>query len=155
MVRGRRGGEIHKSANLVEVMAVTRRAAIAVTPSRVREALGLAALEAHAAGAALISSGRGGLGEASGEHAVYVKVEDAGPLTAAMNRLVEDPAERLALARSGQDFVERVHSPVARAAELDALREALSDRSLSSRSAAKARWPWFLPRQGAQPRLQG
>ena len=147
--------EIHKSASLAEVRDVTRRAAIAVTPSRVREALGLAALEAHAAGAALISSGRGGLREASGEHAVYVEVEDAAPLTEAMNRLVENPGERLALARGGQDFVERVHSPIARAAELDALREALADRSLSSRSAAKAHWPWFLPRHGSQPRLQG
>ena len=147
--------EIHKSASLAEVRDVTRRATIAVTPSRVREALGLAALEAHAAGAALISSGRGGLRESSGEHAVYVEVEDAVPLTAVMNRLIEDPAERLALARGGQDFVERVHSPVARAAELDALREALADRSLSSRSAVKATWPWFLPRHGSQPKLQG
>jgi glycosyltransferase involved in cell wall biosynthesis len=125
--------EIHKSASLAQVQAVTRRAAIAVTPSRVREALGLAALEAHAAGAALISSGRGGLREASGQYAVYVEVEDAAPLTSAMNRLVENPQERLTLAKAGQAYVERVHSPAARAAELDALREGWADKSMITR----------------------
>ena len=130
--------EIHKSASLAEVKAVTRRAAIAVVPSRVREALGLSALEAHAAGAALISSGRGGLREASGEHALYVEVEDAAPLAAAMERLVQNPAERLKLAQAGQVVVARVHSPAARAAELDALRHALADRSLTGQGQGKS-----------------
>ncbi|WP_269219670.1 glycosyltransferase family 4 protein [Brevundimonas vesicularis] len=142
--------EIYKSASLDEVRAVTRRAAIAVTPSRVREAMGLTALEAHAAGAALISSGRGGLREASGEHAIYVDVENAEPLTAALNHLVENPAERLALARAGQAFVERVHAPSARAAELDALRETLADRSSSGRSPSSARQPLRQMRHGTQ-----
>ena len=142
--------EIHKSASLEEVRAVTRRAAIAVTPSRVREALGLAALEAHAAGAALISSGRGGLREASGDHAIYIDVENAEPLTAALNHLVENPAERLALARACQAFVERVHAPAARAAELDALRETLADRSSSGRSPSSTRRSLGQMRQGAQ-----
>ena len=130
--------EIHKSASLAEVKAVTRRAAIAVVPSRVREALGLSALEAHAAGAALISSGRGGLREASGEHALYVEVEDAAPLAAAMERLVQSPVERLTLAQAGQAYVARVHSPAARAAELDALRHALADRSLTGQGQGKS-----------------
>lgn len=136
--------EIHKSASVPEVRAVTRRAAIAATPSRVRETLGLTALEAHAAGAALISSGRGGLREASGEHAVYVAVEDARPLADAMNRLIEDPQARLALARGGQAFVEQVHSPAVRAAELDALREALLDRSGATRPHRRRFWPSAL-----------
>lgn len=131
--------EIHKSASLDSVRAMTQRAAIAVTPSRVREALGLAALEAHAAGAALISSGRGGLREASGEYALYVDVEEAGSLASAMMRLVENPDERLALARGGQAYVERVHSPAARAAELDALREALVERDTSKPIPSRAR----------------
>jgi glycosyltransferase involved in cell wall biosynthesis len=146
--------EIHKSASLDEVRAVTRRAAIAVTPSRVREALGLAALEAHAAGAALISSGRGGLREASGEYAVYVEVEDAAPLTAAMNRLVENPAERLALARGGQAYVERVHSPVARAAELDTLREALADKAFAMQAKPRQQRSAFMPTRSLT-KLQG
>lgn len=146
--------EIRKSAPLSEVQAVTRRAAIAVTPSRVREALGLSALEAHAAGAALISSGRGGLREASGEHAIYVEIDDAKPLATAMLRLVENPTERLALAQAGQGFVERVHSPSARAAELDDLREILADRSQALKSKADRRRPIFLQTAGSVKELQ-
>lgn len=146
--------EIHKSASLDSVRAMTQRAAIAVTPSRVREALGLAALEAHAAGAALISSGRGGLREASGEYALYVDVEEAGSLTSAMMRLVENPGERLALARGGQAYVERVHSPAARAAELDALREALIDKAFVTPKPTLRRRPLFGPAVSLT-RLQG
>ena len=146
--------EIHRSASLDAVRAMTQRAAIAVTPSRVREALGLAALEAHAAGAALISSGRGGLREASGEYALYVDVEEAGALTSAMMRLVENPDERLALARGGQAYVERVHSPAARAAELDALREALIDKAFVTPKPTLRRRPLFGP-AASLTRLQG
>lgn len=146
--------EIHKSASLDAVRAMTQRAAIAVTPSRVREALGLAALEAHAAGAALISSGRGGLREASGEYALYVDVEEAGSLTSAMMRLVENPDERLALARGGQAYVERVHSPAARAAELDALREALVDKAFVTPKPTLRRRPLVGP-AASLTRLQG
>jgi hypothetical protein len=104
---------------------VTRRAAIAVTPSFVAEALGLSALEAHAAGAALISSGRGGLREASGAHAVYVDPPVAPDLTRAMTALVENAGQRIAMARAGQAFVAAVHAPAVRSAQLDDLRETL------------------------------
>ena len=117
--------EIHKSASLPQVQAVTRRAAIAVTPSFVAEALGLSALEAHAAGAALISSGRGGLREASGDHAVYVDPPHAAGLTEAMLAFVGDGERRVAMARAGQEFVAAVHAPAVRAAQLDDLRETL------------------------------
>ncbi|WP_295228111.1 glycosyltransferase [uncultured Brevundimonas sp.] len=146
--------EIHKSASLDAVRAMTQRAAIAVTPSRVREALGLAALEAHAAGAALISSGRGGLREASGEYALYIDVEEAGSLTTAMMRLVENPDERLALARGGQAYVERVHSPAARAAELDALREALVDKAFVTPRPTRRKRSLFEP-AASLTRLRG
>lgn len=116
---------IRKSASLAQVQAITRRAAIAVTPSFVAEALGLSALEAHAAGAALISSGRGGLREASGPHAVYVPDPQASALVEALTALIEDPATRLARARSGQAFVATTHSPATRSAQLDDLREHL------------------------------
>jgi glycosyltransferase involved in cell wall biosynthesis len=147
--------EIYRSAGMAEVKAVTRRAAIAVTPSRVREALGLTALEAHAAGAALISSGRGGLKEASGEYAVYVEPTDAAPLAAAMVRLIENPAERLALARDGQAHVARVHAPAVRAGELDDLREALADRSLTAQPASARANPFLLPMPGSLSGLKG
>ena len=125
--------EIHKSADLSEVVATTRRAAIAVTPSFVAEALGLTALEAHAAGAALISSGRGGLREASGDHAVYADPPRRETLSDAMARLIEDPEGRVAMARAGQARVAAVHSPAVRSNQLDMLRESLLDRRRSRR----------------------
>lgn len=114
-----------KSAPVSVVQEFTRRAAIAVTPSRVAEAMGLSAMEAHAAGAALISSGRGGLKEVSGPHAVYVEPPEAALLARSMLDLVEDEERRMWLAREGQSYVARTHGPVTRALELDALREAV------------------------------
>lgn len=123
--------EIHRSAPLSTVIAVARRAAIAVTPSFVAEALGLAALEAHAAGAALVSSGRGGLREASGAHAVYVDPPEAPGLTVAISALIADPQARIALARAGQAWVETMHAPGVRAAQLDDLRVAVNAARLA------------------------
>lgn len=133
--------EIHRSAPLDTVRAVAQRAAIAVTPSYVAEALGLTALEAHAAGAALISSGRGGLREASGSHALYVDPPEAGGLARAMTTLIEDPVYRRRLARFAQARVARVHAAETRAAELDDLREALIAQALerSGRKRVSAR----------------
>lgn len=132
--------EIHKSASPDQVIAVARRAAIAVVPSRVAEALGLTALEAHAAGAALISSGRGGLREASGPHAIYVDPPEADGLAAAMQHLVRHDAERADMAREAQAFVAQTHAPALRAAELDDLRLRLTEsRSLATRRPRPAR----------------
>ena len=119
---------IHRSASLAKVKTVTRRAAIAVTPSFVAEALGLSALEAHAAGAALISSGRGGLREASGPHAVFVEDPQASALVEALTGLILDPIGRVEMARAGQAFVMANHTPAVRADQLDTLREMLVAR---------------------------
>lgn len=135
---------IRKSAPLSEVQAVMRRAAIAVTPSFVAEAFGLSALEAHAAGAALISSGRGGLREASGSHAVYVDDPQAPALVQAMTDLIGDPQRRLMLAKGGQAYVAATHSPQVRSSQLDALREAVvagrRSRAGPARSGVFVRW---------------
>ncbi|MFC5372524.1 glycosyltransferase family 4 protein [Brevundimonas faecalis] len=125
-----------RSASLGDVRNVMKRAAIALTPSTWSEPLGLTALEAHAAGAALISSGRGGLREASGPHALYVDELTADNLGAAMESLVVDPARRLAMARAAQAFVIETHSPAARAAELNALRCSLLGARRTRRMAA-------------------
>lgn len=124
--------EIAYSASPGTVRAVAQRAAIAVVPSRVPETLGLAALEAHAAGAALISSGRGGLREASGTHAIYVDPPEANALKAALLELTRDDARRIALARDGQAFVIQAHAPALRAAELDALRLRLTETAAAA-----------------------
>lgn len=125
---------IHRSASLGKVKSVMRRAAIAVTPSFVAEALGLSALEAHAAGAALISSGRGGLREASGPHAIYVEDPQAPALVEALTGLIMDPTARVDMARAGQAFVMAHHTPAVRAAQLDTLRELLVVRRVAPTS---------------------
>ncbi|MNQ95117.1 D-inositol-3-phosphate glycosyltransferase [compost metagenome] len=123
----RYGGRVQilRSAPLADVRAVMQKAAIALTPSVWAEPLGLTALEAHAAGAALISSGRGGLREASGPHAVYVDDLTAPGLGAAIETLINDPARREAMARSAQAYVLETHTPERRAAQLAALRAKL------------------------------
>lgn len=120
--------DVLTSAPLAEVRRRMQSAAIALTPSVWDEPFGLTAVEAHAAGAALISSGRGGLREASGPHALYVDAVTPTTLTAAMDRLIRNPAERLALARAGQDYVLEAHTPQRRAADLNAIRRALVAR---------------------------
>lgn len=129
---------VHRQAPLAEVRAATQRAAIAVTPSVWAEPLGLSALEAHAAGACLVSSGRGGLREASGPWARYVEPLDDTTLADAIEQLILDPDERLRLARGGQAFVVDVHSPGVRAIELRDLRRELVDAKRRMRTVTKA-----------------
>lgn len=114
-----------KSAPLAQVRAEMQRAAIALTPSVWAEPLGLTALEAHAAGAALISSGRGGLREASGPHALYVDEVTPQTLEDAINQLVQAPELRLDMARAAQTYVAQNHTPQHRAEQLAALRQRL------------------------------
>jgi glycosyltransferase involved in cell wall biosynthesis len=132
------------SAPLEVAVAATRRAAVAVTPSRVREALGLTALEAHAGGAALISSGRGGLREASGDHAIYVDPDNVDALVGALCDLIDDPGRRLRMARAAQAFVTATHNPAVRAAELDGVRAGLAARRARTGREALDR-SWFAP----------
>ncbi len=114
-----------KSAPLAQVRAEMQRAAIAVTPSVWAEPLGLTALEAHAAGAALISSGRGGLREASGPHALYIDEVTPQTLEDAINQLVQALELRLDMARAAQTYVAQTHTPQHRAEHLAALRQRL------------------------------
>lgn len=130
------------SAPLDDVRSWMKRAAIALVPSTWAEPFGLAAVEAHAAGAALVSSGRGGLREASGPHALYLDQITPATLIAAAERLITRPAERLQLATAGQTYVGLVHAPGPRAVQLDAARMAIVERARlrrSERAAALAR----------------
>jgi glycosyltransferase involved in cell wall biosynthesis len=83
------------------VLAAMARAAMVVVPSRWAEPYGLKAVEALASGAALITTGAGGLREVAGEAAVYVPVDDVAALAAAMTRLAGDEPARAALAAAG------------------------------------------------------
>lgn len=122
---------VRRDQPVAAVRDLLGRAAIAVLPSVFPDPFPLANLEAHAAGAAVISSGAGGLKEASGVHALYVEPIEAAGLAMAIERLIADPAERLRLARNGQAAVIAEHTPERRAAELDALRLALAERRWS------------------------
>jgi UDP-glucose:(glucosyl)LPS alpha-1,2-glucosyltransferase len=84
-----------------EVLAAMAKAAIVVVPSRWDEPFGLTALEALASGAALITTGQGGLREVAGEAALFVPPDDAQATAAAIISLATDDASRAALAEAG------------------------------------------------------
>lgn len=75
---------------------------VLVLPSRL-EGLGVAALEAMAAGRAVVATDVGGLGEAvvDGETGLLVPPEDRSALAEAVGRLAGDPALRAALGAGG------------------------------------------------------
>lgn len=74
-------------------MRLFARAAIAVVPSRWQEAFGRTALEAMAAGCAVIAGRRGGLPEIIGDAGILIE-PDAEALAAAIVRLAHDDAAR-------------------------------------------------------------
>lgn len=104
------------------------RAATALVPSRWREPFGRTALEAHAGGAALISSGSGGLSEVSGPHALYADPADTEGFAAAIRRLVDDDHLRRELSDGGARYVQDRFSIQAVTAANDAFYEALRAR---------------------------
>lgn len=84
-------------------------AAIALVPSKWQEPFGRTALEAHAAGCAVISSGTGGLREVSGCHAMYLPDDFTGQdIAAQLETLIGDEALRLRLAREGRSYCMRM-----------------------------------------------
>ncbi|MCX7685511.1 MAG: glycosyltransferase family 4 protein [Acetobacteraceae bacterium] len=94
-----------------ETLARMARAAIVVVPSRWPEPLGRVAQEALACGAALVSSGRGGLPEATGEAALVADPDDPAALAGAILRLARDPELRADLAARGRAQVLRFAMP--------------------------------------------
>jgi len=112
------------NAPYAAVRTLFQRAAIVVIPSLWREPFGLVAIEAHAAGSAVVSSGMGGLAEASGDHALVVPPGDdfAARLAEGLLWLANQPEEREALAAAGQAHAVQVHDAHDRSRELDATR---------------------------------
>ncbi|MCQ8278552.1 glycosyltransferase family 4 protein [Acetobacteraceae bacterium KSS8] len=99
-------------AAVLEAMA---RAAIVVVPSRWPEPFGLVALEAMASGAALVCSGRGGLGALVGSAALLADPEPAGPLEEAIRTLAGDSRLRNRLGKAGLKRASAFDLPQARA----------------------------------------
>ena len=104
------------------VLAAMARAAIVAVPSRWEEPFGLAALEALAGGAALVSTARGGLPEVTGAAAEIVPAADPVALAAAFTGLGRDPARRAALGVAGRLRATLFDAPAV-AARLDRLRQ--------------------------------
>lgn len=100
--------EVRSGAVFSEVKRRTESAAISLVPSKWAEPFGRAALEAHAGGAALISSGTGGLREISGDAACYLESVTGPAIADAVQRLARDAALRERLARGGSDRVRRM-----------------------------------------------
>jgi glycosyltransferase involved in cell wall biosynthesis len=94
--------EVNRPFDLVK--EANEHAEIAVCPSIWQEPFGRTALEAHAGGAALISSGRGGLREVSGAHAAFIEEVTAGAIEAAILRLVRSDPLRRALQVEGRRY---------------------------------------------------
>jgi glycosyltransferase involved in cell wall biosynthesis len=102
-----------------EVKALNERAAIALAPSVWREPFGRTCLEAHAGGAAVVSSGSGGLREISGEAALYLEAVEPARVAAAAEALIVDKPLRERLAAEGRARVERLFDVRRVAADLD------------------------------------
>jgi glycosyltransferase involved in cell wall biosynthesis len=102
------GGRVRIDSNLpyAEVKAAWESAALGLVLTTGPEPFGRTALEAHASGAALITSGLGGLAEVCGDCAVVVDPHNADGLAAALGGLMDAPERCAELARAGRKRVE-------------------------------------------------
>ena len=116
-------------APFADVKSLNEAAAIAIAPSVWREPFGRTCLEAHAGGAAVISSGSGGLREISGEAALYLSAVEPEPLAEAIETLINDEGLRSRLAAAGRARVERLFEVRRVAASLDDFCAATIDRA--------------------------
>ncbi|MDE2391706.1 MAG: glycosyltransferase, partial [Rhodospirillales bacterium] len=98
----RAGIPFHGPRPHADVLAAMNRAAIVVVPSRWAEPFGLTALEAMATGAALITTGQGGLRDVAGEAAIYTPPGDTAALAKTLVMLAENTATREPLAQAGR-----------------------------------------------------
>jgi glycosyltransferase involved in cell wall biosynthesis len=107
-----------------EVKALTERASIAIVPSVWDEPFGRTALEALAGGAALVTSGRGGLAEVAGDAAELLPAVEPYAIRRAVLDLAAADDRRRTLAAAGRDRAERLFDIRACAARLDGLVDA-------------------------------
>lgn len=111
-----------------DVLAAMGRAAIVVVPSRWPEPFGMTALEAMAAGAALVASPHGGLPEVVGEGGLLCPPDPASGLARVVGQLMADPDARGSLAVRGRGQAARFSVAHARACRA-ALRAACLHRA--------------------------
>jgi glycosyltransferase involved in cell wall biosynthesis len=97
---------IDRNLPYADVKAAWESAAVGIVLTKGPEPFGRTALEALAGGAALITSGLGGLAEICGDCAVTVDPNDADLVAAALGGLMDAPERRAGLARAGRERVE-------------------------------------------------
>jgi glycosyltransferase involved in cell wall biosynthesis len=119
-------GRIRVDSNVpyAEVKAAWESAAVGMVLTTGPEPFGRTALEALASGAALITSGRGGLAEICGPCAVTVEPSDAEAVAAALGQLLDAPERRAEFARAGRKRVEALFDIRAIARRMDEFIEA-------------------------------
>jgi glycosyltransferase involved in cell wall biosynthesis len=92
-----------------EVKAAWGRASVGMALTKTPEPFGRTALEALASGAALVTSGLGGLAEVCGHDALTVNPRDAGAVAAALAALTDSKELRENFARAGRARVEALY----------------------------------------------
>jgi glycosyltransferase involved in cell wall biosynthesis len=119
-------GRIRVDSNVpyAEVKAAWERAEVGMVLTTGPEPFGRTALEAMASGAALITSGRGGLAEICGPCGVTAEPSDANGVAAALGQLLDAPERRAELARAGRERVEALFDIRAIARQMDEFIEA-------------------------------
>jgi len=117
------------------VKSACEHAAIAIVPSKCAESFGRTALEAHAGGAALISSGTGGLREISGGAAEFLSEVTPETIQMAVANLIAHPVWRAQLAYDGCKHVRQHFDIRTQAANLDAFCMRIADNTARRRNA--------------------
>ena len=112
-----------------DVKALNERAALALAPAKWREPFGRTCLEALAGGAAVITSGNGGLREIAGGAAIYTPEVTAQTLAEAVRNMIDDRALRERMGREGRARAERLFDLPNVAARLDGICETILARS--------------------------
>ncbi len=102
-----------------EVKAAWARAAIGMALTKTPEPFGRTALEAMASGAALVTSGLGGLAEVCGADALTVDPTDAEAVAQNLSALVDSEALREKFARAGRARVEALYDMSVVAGRMD------------------------------------
>jgi glycosyltransferase involved in cell wall biosynthesis len=119
-------GRIRVDSNVpyAEVKAAWERAEVGMVLTTGPEPFGRTALEAMASGAAVITSGRGGLAEICGPCGVIVEPSDADGIARALGQLLDTPDRRAELARAGRKRVEALFDIRAISRQMDEFIEA-------------------------------
>jgi glycosyltransferase involved in cell wall biosynthesis len=140
-------GRIRVDSNVpyAEVKAAWERAEVGMVLTTGPEPFGRTALEAMASGAAVITSGRGGLAEICGPCGVIVEPSDADGIAKALGHLLDAPERRAELARVGRKRVEALFDIRAISRQMDDFIETCLGEGRGQARASDAGRPTALP----------